>query len=292
MTASAVQAHPTSMPVRVPAVASLALKRLFSAGVTNASVLGLSSRAVWLSAGGDVAVVTTRDATRLPNGVEIAATSGTRLLESVAYGASVAVGPDWIHFEGLHVDLVRWWDPLPALPHTTTDDLGVAIVGLPHSVPGVDLGPLGSALAGSSSNDLVDASLALLGRGPGLTPEGDDVLAGALAATRSFATALGSSPAPAMLDAAEGALIDVATRRTTMFSAALIRCALRGEVAAPAGAFIRALAGRGDVGANHRALLRVGHTSGPALAAGIALGAHSLIEAQPHPTEVSNDYSG
>jgi hypothetical protein len=116
-----------------------------------------------------------------------------------------------------------------------------------------------------------------------LTPEGDDVLAGSLAAIRTLGTALGSRRALAMLDASEAALADAANDRTTAFSAALIRCAARGEVAAPAGTFLRALAGRGHVGSSHRDLSRVGHTSGPALAAGIVLGAQTLVELHTTP---------
>ena len=292
MTAPAVQARPTSLPAPVSAVASLALRHLFVSEAATASVLGASSHAVWLLTGRDVVVVSTRDATRLPNGVEIAAMSEAGLLDSVGHGASVVVGRNSLEFDSLVVDLVRWWDPRPTLPRMLSDDLAVAIGGLPDSVPGVDSSALGFALAATSPEDLIDASVMLLGRGPGLTPEGDDVLSGALAAIRTLGTALGSRPALGMLDEAEGALIDAAGKRTTAFSATLIHCAVRGEVAAPAGGFLRALAGRGDVDSNHRDLLRVGHTSGPALAAGIVLGAKSLIEPTPHPTEVSNDCSG
>ena len=273
-------------------MASLSLERVLSGGAVDASVLGVSSHALWFDAAGAVVAVTTRDAIRLPNGVEIASTSEAGLLESVAHGASVVVRPDALDFGGLVVDLVRWWDPRPALPCTTNEDLVVAIDGFPHSVPGLDTRPLASALSGTSSRDLVDASMTLLGRGPGLTPEGDDVLAGSLAAIRTFGMALGSSSALTMLDAAEEPLVTAANRQTTAFSAALIRSSIRGEVAAPVGGFLRALAGRGDIDVHHRDLLRVGHTSGPALAAGIVLGIGSLIAAVPTPTEVSNDCSG
>ena len=282
MTARAVQAPPASLPVRVPAVASLALKRLFSPGDVNATVLGASSHAVWLLAGGEVVVVSTRDATRLPNSVEVAARSGAGLFDSVTHGESVVVGRNALEFGSFIVELVRWWDPRPALPSASISDVASAIRGLPHTVPAINSGVLRSALAAGSPDHLVGASAGLLGRGPGLTPEGDDVLAGALAAIRTLGTALGSRPALAMLDASQAALVDAANDRTTTFSAALISCAARGEVAAPAGIFLRALAGRGHVGSSHRDLLRVGHTSGPALAAGIVLGALSLIE--PHAT--------
>ena len=283
MTASAVRARTTPVPIRIPAVASLALKHLLSPGDVSASVLGASSHAVWLLAGGGVVVVSTCDATRLPNGVEVAARSEACLFDSIAHGASVVVGSRAIEFDSLVVDLVRWWEPRPALPGASIDDVSSAIRGLPHTVSGIDSGPLRSALAAGSRGHLLDASAGLLGRGPGLTPEGDDVLAGALAAIRTLGTALGSRPALAMLDASETALVDAANNGTTTFSAALIRCAARGEVAAPAGTFLRALAGRGDIGSTHRDLLRVGHTSGPALAAGIVLGAQALIELQTTP---------
>lgn len=80
-----------------------------------------------------------------------------------------------------------------------------------------------------------------------------------------------------MLDAVANPLAELAEARTTAFSAALIQYALRGQVAAPAGSLLRAFAGRGDVAPSHRVLMRVGHSSGPALAAGLVLGAQSLI---------------
>lgn len=278
MIARAVQARPSSVPTRVPAVASLALRHLFSSERPSASVLGVSSHAVWLLVGDGVVVVSTRDATRLPNGVEVATRSGAGLFDSIVHGASAVIRPDSIEFDGLVVDLVRWWDPRPALPNRSADELAAVIRGLPYSVPSIDPEPLRSAIAAALPGDFLDASEALLGRGPGLTPEGDDYLAGTLAAIRTLGTVLGSRPALGMLEAAEAALAHAASTRTTTFSAALIRCAARGEVAMPAGVFLRALAGRGDVAPSHRDLLRVGHTSGPALAAGIVLGAQSLIQ--------------
>ena len=283
MTARAVQARSASVPVRVPAVASLALKHLFTSGGVNATVLGTSSHAVWLLAGGDVVVVSTRDATRLPNSVEVAARSDAGLFDSIAHGTSAVVGSGAVEFDSMAVDLVRWWDPRPALPSASVGDIAFAIRGLPHTVPAINSGPLRSAFAAGSPDHLIDASAGLLGWGPGLTPEGDDVLAGALAAIRLLGTALGSHSALAMLDTSEAALVDAANDRTTTFSAALISCAARGEVAAPAGTFLRALAGRGHVGSSHRDLSRVGHTSGPALAAGIVLGAQTLVELHTTP---------
>ena len=278
MTARAVHTRRAPVPVRAPAVASVALRQVLSRGDANAEVLGVSTHAVWIRAGGEVAVVSTRDATRLPNGVEIAAEASADPFGSIVHGDRVALGPTSIAFDGLIVEVARWWDPRPALPPLSAAELSVAIEGLPSSVGHVDCSDLRRALSGVSAVGLRGAASALLGRGPGLTPEGDDYLAGALAGIKTLGTALGSDEALEMLDAVGDHLARAARASTTTFSAALLRCAIRGEVAAPAGAFLRALTGRGDIEPAHRNLRSVGHSSGPALAAGIVLGAQSLIE--------------
>ena len=101
----------------------------------------------------------------------------------------------------------------------------------------------------------------LLGRGPGLTPLGDDVLAG------WFATR-------AALDAPDDALVGAVRRRlgfTTLLSATLIDCAIRGEVLPQLGDWLA------DPGpATRRALLAVGATSGAGLLRGASLALTSL----------------
>ncbi len=265
------------MPVRVPAVASISLRRIILEPLRSAVVLGTSSHAIWLLVDDDVAVVSTRDATRLPNAVEIATPAAAEPFASIERGTVPLIGSASIAFGRLNVDVVRWWDPRPAVPRVSKALLGAAIEGLPASVPGIDAAPLGAALENGEPSALAAAARALLGRGPGLTPEGDDYLAGALAATRVLGVATGARRALTAINRANGWLEAEAARRTTSFSAALLRCALGGQVAAPAGAFLRAIAGRGDVDATHRALAGVGHSSGPALAAGIVLGAQSLV---------------
>ena len=73
----------------------------------------------------------------------------------------------------------------------------------------------------------------LVGRGEGLTPLGDDVLCGWLAAHRAAGV-----PTPAVDDAVRRAL-----PRTTTLSATLLECALAGEVADLVAHYLRALAG-------------------------------------------------
>jgi len=108
----------------------------------------------------------------------------------------------------------------------------------------------------------------LLGVGPGLTPSGDDVLAGVLLAAWSFGLAAGHL---------RTAVLDAAPAGTTDLSAALLGCAGRGEsipeVSALVRAFSKATGSARSVDDALGALGRVGHTSGAALATGVVAAA-------------------
>ena len=283
MTAPAVATRSSPACVRMPGVASTAIRDLLSEPQTPVTVLGAATHAVWLLVGDDVLVVSTNDATRLPNSVEIGVEAAVGALQTAHHGAPVTVGLGQVLFEGLTVDVVRWWNPRPALPRTSAPQLAAAVADLPPTVPDVEPRPLSEALSERSGSAILGAAESLIGWGPGLTPEGDDYLAGALAATRTLGGALGCTDVGAMLDSIAGSLKRLASTRTTTFSASLINYAVSGQVAAPAGALLRALTGRGDVTDSYRNLTHVGHTSGPALAAGMILGARSLLQSQPHP---------
>jgi hypothetical protein len=100
----------------------------------------------------------------------------------------------------------------------------------------------------------------LVGHGAGLTPLGDDVVCGWLAAHRAAGV-----PTPEV----DEALLRLLPR-TTAFSAALIECALAGEVADPVAAYLRSL---GTPGADvaRAALESFGQSSGLGLAHGLDL---------------------
>ncbi len=116
----------------------------------------------------------------------------------------------------------------------------------------------------------VDAAAAerLLGRGDGLTPLGDDVLAGWLAMHRAAGV-----PTPDV-DRVAGR----ARSRTTLLSATLLDCARHGEVLPQYADWVRAL-GTGDEPAVVEALHAVGATSGAGLHAGGLLALDQLREA-------------
>jgi Protein of unknown function (DUF2877) len=128
----------------------------------------------------------------------------------------------------------------------------------------------------------------LLGRGPGLTPEGDDLLAavaGTLAvvgpATGPEGPVLGGPLDDATLAALLGALGPV-PGRTTALSATLLGLAARRRLAEPAGRLLDF--GQGAEAALPAAMARLerlGHGSGRAYAAGIAATATLLAAAAP-----------
>jgi hypothetical protein len=127
--------------------------------------------------------------------------------------------------------------------------------------------PLRPGLDALARGDLAAGVALLAGRGEGLTPAGDDVLAG-------YAGWLAAAGTPV-------AIADAAADRTTALSLAYLRCAERGELPAPAEALIAAR----DAPAaarSARALSRWGATSGRALMLGMDAAARRC-RARPTP---------
>jgi hypothetical protein len=111
----------------------------------------------------------------------------------------------------------------------------------------------------------------LAGRGDGLTPAGDDVLAGYAGWKASTGVPVG--------------VADAAAARTTSLSAAYLRCAERGELPEAAEALIAALH-VGDAAAVRRTAARLagwGATSGRAIMLGIAVAGAEARTGPPRP---------
>src|SRR4051794_17928023 len=103
---------------------------------------------------------------------------------------------------------------------------------------------------------------ALVGAGPGLTPAGDDLLAGALVAAHAV-----DHPALARLRSATRDALRV--RRTTAVSWGLLTHALDGWATAELADYLGALGGADGVDAARRRLLGLGHSSGASLLDGV-----------------------
>jgi hypothetical protein len=150
--------------------------------------------------------------------------------------------------------------------------VGVATVAEPEGAVGVEL-LLRAVLEGDAGVGAEAADL-LLGRGPGLTPEGDDLLAAVAGTLVVLGPVVGLDRA--VLGELVGALVN-ARGRTTALAATLLELAGRGLLAEPAGRLLD-LSAKGERGwpSALRRLERVGHGSGRAYALGIGAAARML----------------
>lgn len=214
-------------------------------------VLHQGRDALYLDEAGWCLGVVTRSATQVPCALVLAGASAMDLskVERAEVGDAAVI----LHAGALQVAVRvgRLANPLvPRLSATPPSYVVKRMVE--HARAAVDeLGEPATVL-----RTLTESPGELLGRGTGLTPLGDDVLAGWAA----MSAALGSpstGPDP--------------RERTTLLSATLLDCARRGEVLPEFRALIDALAHPNEltgVDKASRALAAVGHTSG----AGLLLG--------------------
>lgn len=210
-------------------------------------VAGAGREAAYVEDDGFVAVLTT-GRPLLPNGVQV--------------GRLPAVGDEVV---------VRGepWDPtlrLPDDPPALRDEIRAALgyadlAARRDEVAGCEvarggLAALTRAVERRDPELAAAAGARLIGRGPGLTPEGDDIVAGA-------AGILAAAGAHDLVAALLGADLRA---RTTSLSATLLELAARGLGPEPLQALLA-----GESGALER-LLRLGHSTGRAYAAGAAIG--------------------
>lgn len=263
--------------VRMPGVASTAIHNLLTSPGIEANVLRISEHGVWLRADGQVLVIAIGGDARFPSGIHLPKGTSPSVFGRISEQSSALIGNGRIMIDGLSVTVSRWWDPRPVLPAFEASELAERIRGLPWELPDIDTTGLRDSLAAQSAGGILHTARSLLGKGLGVTPEGDDVLIGALAATRLLAEAAKRERVVALIAGVSMPIADLAAARTNPISAALIRMALRGQIVEPAGDLLQALTGRGDVAASHLSLIRLGHTSGPALAVGIVVGAAGFV---------------
>lgn len=259
----------------IAAVAAAPLADLLLGSRRSGSILGKSSGATWLEVDDRVLMLSGQGGARLPNSV--IATTRFRPEASTAAAAPTAViiGDGGIECTGLRFRVSRWWHPCPELPRTRPSQIRDLAHACTELVPALDDAGIGEALARRSPIELLRAGNGLLGKGPGLTPEGDDIIVGALASYRLLGRATGLA-ANGFLANVERSLVPTARRRTTRLSASLIGHALHGEVADALGRLMRAFAGRAELIPAVRALSALGHSSGPAMAFGAVRGAWAV----------------
>jgi hypothetical protein len=168
---------------------------------------------------------------------------------------------------------VRW---IPRAYHADLRGLGeraAELAGAARDVAWPGSWPLAEAVATALRSghgaDLDAAVRRAAGRGPGLTPAGDDVLAGIFAVLTSPGVAVGCEPAAARLRAAVAAALPT----TTEISRALLHQAAHGQVSRPVWELTSALLSGSTAAASARAradVLATGATSGGDTCAGLA----------------------
>lgn len=225
------------------------------------------------------------DAVRLPNAVVLAAPSRHEPFRRVREGDAAAVGDGGAEVTGrLRARIRRWWDPTPVLGPLSPARLtqGARALGELTGPWGLSGHRTPAVLAdGCARGDLaraVDAAERIVGLGPGLTPSGDDALAGLLLALRLLGGAVpGGGRALWLADWLSAAVTAYADDRTTSLAATLLRCAARGQASVEAGAVLRGIAGQDPIAPAVGRLLASGHTSGADLAWGLLAGCRSAV---------------
>ncbi len=228
--------------MRLSASCSSAVGPAVRAVPAQAEVLGSCAQAVYLRTPTEVLALVTPDALRLPCAVVVA---------SLPRAVPITVGDGRIVWPAAIATIVREWAPAAV---TRVQPRPAELAVMRAAVSAVDI-KLSDGLEVSS----------MIGRGPGLTPSGDDVLAGFLLGCRAFERDAGAVPQQ----------VAAAAHRTTDLSAALLHHAIAGRCLPEVVAVVQALGGLhgGDLERPLAALLRVGHTSGAALGQGLLLAA-------------------
>ncbi len=239
----------------VPTAATRRTAGVLAGPVRAARVVhsGADAAYVAIDGGGCVGVLSTT-ARAVPCGLRTALAA-----LDVPSGTAAVVGDGRLQVAGLELRVGRLVDAgVPRLDDGRPADLSPirehpAVRAVRAELPEDAVRRLAAGAAGAAD--------ALLGRGSGLTPVGDDVLCGCLAT----AHAAGRSDDVATV-AEEVACL--ATARTTALSAELLGCALEGDVLPEFAALVASLDTPGP--ALDR-LVAVGHTSGAGLALGLTL---------------------
>ena len=250
------------------------VRRMITRAHGPALIFGAYPTACYLGLpGGGVVALLTRDATGLPLGMLLPQTSRTL---DLSQSSSAWIGGGVLTVGGVSSR------PLPVRPDGRRD-----LTGRPDGRPDpATVAEVRSALAGldtgltevaTGGRPVTAATVPeLIGRGPGLTPAGDDLVCGYLTGCRLF-----DLDAPA-LTAATLRLLDQGA--TTSLSAALLRHACLGESLPELTNLARAMCARrraaahpGLLRAALRAVTGIGHSSGPALAAGLCSAAEAAV---------------
>ena len=242
-------------------------------------VLATFQRSAYLDLGGRIVALVATDLERGPFTIVLDDFGAVR--EHCSTGAARLDGGFlWIGAAEIDLRAAAIWNP--ALPRpagsgsraareaaietllATAPEGSIAPLLQPTRASGPLLGPLSRGLdsiadllddAEAADQAWQDAAARIAGRGPGLTPSGDDLLMGIVLALVTWPHLSRAACAPDLL-------VDAARPKTTRISGAYLDAARRGWAAEPWHALIRALDDAAATRAAVRRLARVGETSG------------------------------
>lgn len=208
-------------------------------------------------------------APRMPNGLQLSTPAGTFPFPVLRAGMPVLFGAQRLLIEAadcsLDLSCCSEWDPHIERP----DQLDMKVVAknkewLLKHVPALDL----QLTWDQPVHNVRSMAQYLCGRGVGLTPTGDDILAGWMAVNWLL-----YGPLTCFLEACQQ-IVAVAKQQTHLLSQCWLSYAATGDVATPVKALLDALTKEDDaqLAASMEAVLSMGATSGRDLIQGIVLG--------------------
>lgn len=274
--------------MKAVAVGVLAQAALGRAG-DRARVLARLSASTWLTAGGEIVWLGAATATLHPRAILVPVPCGPFGDEVTVDASGLAPWRPSLPAPQTFASMAvreRWRRMVPVLvglhrPAGFGALLAGAPVGFPLTAARNTAEELARACARDDPAAVVDAAVALLGLGEGLTPSGDDYVGGALF-VRHLLAAGGGESTPAWRGAAE-AILAAAPARTHPISIALLGDLASGLGWAPLHDLVTALARADDEAAGDlaalaaaRHLVRLGHTSGWDVLAGLGAGLGEL----------------
>jgi len=256
-----------------------ALTPLITGPPTAGSVLavfpGAASLCVDTAAGPRIVSLLSLSASGVPNGVRVPLRVADRPFAALRPGALATVGAREVLVGGQSYRMTRTWRtavPSVRVCRQALAALAGRLADVAIGVPLQRVRVLGAALA---AGDPRSAVRGLVGVGNGLTPGGDDIIAGTMVGLRA-------SGRTVLLQQVRRALGADIAERTTAVSVDLLRLAAAGQAGTEALAVLGALHGArpGISGTSHLdvldsavdKLLSIGHTSGADLATGMLLG--------------------
>ncbi len=256
----------------IPVAASRALADLLTGPAHLAEVLTSGPRAAYLLVGGRVLAVVSDRAVAPASSVLLPGTWDPQDL--LPPGARVEVGHGVLTATGSCLRVARWFTPASLISGGVPDPRALRTARDLLSCQAIEpqvrevhrLGDVaGQRLTGVAEGDPAQVLDSILGRGPGLTPSGDDVTAGLLLAARAVLLD------PARIDRLGCRVLSLAATATTVVSRGMLADAAVGMCPAVVAAGLSALLRPwcpNSTPAALRALVAVGHTSGSDLLAG------------------------